>query len=267
MLQLLNTPLPGNALRWLQKWQADIDGLPDYAVRVAEAKRVWSLKNKKDNKTFAAVKDTLTTMQGKLRRCTYCEDSLADEVEHIRPKDLYPDSVFQWDNYLYSCGGCNVEKSNKYAVFTGNSVVWQDVRRASGTPVVPPIIGDPLLIDPRHENPMDFLWLDLQTFQFEPVANPQTRDYARAEYTIETLSLWREPLREARQNAMSGFHGRLVYYCKAKAEGNTANELEGHKHALLRAPHLTVWREMQRQHRLSQKLSELFRISPEALTW
>lgn len=267
MLQLPDMPLPGNALRWLQKWQGEIDTLPDYAARVAEAKRVWSLKNKKANKTFDAVKDTLTTMQGKLRRCAYCEDSCADEVEHIRPKDLYPESVFVWENYLYACGICNVEKRNNYAVFSDRSIAWHDVKRAHDAPVVPPLSGDPVLIDPRRENPLDFLMLDLRTFQFEPVADRRTRDYVRAEYTIQTLTLWREPLREARENAASGFMGRLIAYANAKAENDPVDELKRHTTALLATPNLTVWREMQRQHRLSPRLSAQFAVSPEALTW
>ncbi len=267
MLQLTDTPLPGNALRWLRSWQSEIDALPDYATRVAEAKRQWSLKNKKSNKTFGIVKDTLTRMQGKLRRCAYCEDSLADEVEHIRPKDLYPESVFAWNNYLYVCGSCNVAKSNNYAVFTGNGILWEDVKRAVNAPMTPPIVGDPVLIDPRRENPMDFLILDLRTFQFEPLADSQTRDYARAEYTIQTLTLWREPLREARVNAASGFLARLIAYGKAKAEHHPVDELERHKYALLSSQNLTVWREMQRQFQISPRLALHFEATPEALDW
>ena len=51
----------------------------------------------------------------------YCEDSVGDEVEHHRPKNLYPDHTFLWDNYLYACGPCNGPKNNRFAVF--------DVRR------------------------------------------------------------------------------------------------------------------------------------------
>ena len=46
----------------------------------------------------------------------YCEDSVADEVEHFRPKDLYPDVVFAWRNYLYACGQCNGGKNNRFSI-------------------------------------------------------------------------------------------------------------------------------------------------------
>jgi hypothetical protein len=37
---------------------------------------------------------------------------VTDEAEHINPKDLYLERVFDWANYLYACGPCNGPKSN-----------------------------------------------------------------------------------------------------------------------------------------------------------
>ncbi len=259
LLQLPATTLPDHASRALQLWQSDIDVLPDYASRVAEAKRSWSLRNTKANKTLTAVKETLASMQGMLRRYAYCEDSCADEVGHIRPKDLYPELVFAWANYLYACGCCNVEKRNDFAVFAGATDEWHDVKRGRDAPVLPPRTGEPVLINPRHENPVDFLILDLGTFQFVPLADPGTRDHTRAVYTMSVLSLGREPLRKARENAVHGFRDRLYAYGRAKAEGHAAGELSRSQTSLLHSPHQTVWREMQRQSLISPRLATLYR--------
>lgn len=41
------------------------------------------------------------------------------------PKNMYPEKVFVWSNYLFSCGLCNGPKNNQFAVFdnTGNVVI------------------------------------------------------------------------------------------------------------------------------------------------
>ena len=44
-----------------------------------------------------------------------------------------------------------------------------DATRPSKAPVLPPPNGDAALIDPRREDPLDFLMLDLRdTFEFTP---------------------------------------------------------------------------------------------------
>ena len=48
------------------------------------------------------------------RRCGYCEDSDGDEIEHIKPRDLYPEKTFAWENYLLACGQCNRSKSSRF---------------------------------------------------------------------------------------------------------------------------------------------------------
>lgn len=90
------------------------------------------------------------------RRCLYCEDSCADEVEHIKPQDLYPEFVFVWENYLYACGPCNGGKNNAFAVFdpaTGATII---VTRKRGDPVTPPAVGTDVFINPRTEDPLQY---------------------------------------------------------------------------------------------------------------
>jgi len=107
MIQLPSTELPTDIKRTLGRCQADIDAEPDFGARVGLAAARFKLRNRANNPAFRQVRRTLTLMCGGAKRCMYCEDSAADEVEHHRPKDLYPEHVFNWENYLYACGPCN----------------------------------------------------------------------------------------------------------------------------------------------------------------
>lgn len=57
-------------------------------------------------------KDLLKSSNSK---CAYCETKLQTkdsymQVEHFKPKDIYPDDVVSWDNLLPSCSRCNTKK-------------------------------------------------------------------------------------------------------------------------------------------------------------
>lgn len=51
-------------------------------------------------------------------QCAYCECTMNSErvcqVEHFKPKSLFPLSAYDWDNYLLACGGCNGPKSDRW---------------------------------------------------------------------------------------------------------------------------------------------------------
>jgi 5-methylcytosine-specific restriction endonuclease McrA len=106
MIRLAHIDLPPDIVKKLHGYQQAVNKGATYADHVALAKRHFGQRNRTDNKTFEAVKYSLTELCSGARRCCYCEDSVADEVEHIKPKDLYPEFVFVWENYLYACGPC-----------------------------------------------------------------------------------------------------------------------------------------------------------------
>lgn len=108
MLQLPETNLDQKWQNYLDTWQKEINAIASYSEKVEQAKAKYESKIK--TVTFKNIRGTLETMCSGNRRCCYCEDSCADEVEHIRPKSLYPELVFVWENYLYSCGLCNPKK-------------------------------------------------------------------------------------------------------------------------------------------------------------
>lgn len=79
-------------------------------------------------------------------KCAYSEQMLGREsaymeVDHFKPKDLYPYDVVNWDNLLPSCKKCNTKKGAL------------DV-------VVSPIV------DPSNDNPKDFFFV--KSFYIHP---------------------------------------------------------------------------------------------------
>lgn len=278
MLTVGQRALTATAAAVLADLQAIVDSGTDYPVRVEAAKVQWDQKGSTPGKAaaFRTIRATLAEMCVGPVRCAYCEDSLADEVEHILPKTLFPERTFDWQNYLYACGPCNGPKSNRYGVLTGIKVV-EFVRRR-GVPVVPPPTGISGFIDPRTEDPLLFFELDMGgvtpggdliegTFELLPADGLSAVLNARARFTIDVLGLNREVIRVARANAFGGFRARLYEYAKCKEAGELAATLARIKGDLLSTPHLTVFAEMQRQRALLPEIDGLFERVPEALTW
>jgi uncharacterized protein (TIGR02646 family) len=266
VIRLPNKQLSGRARRILAGKQDKINAISDYAERVAKAKKMWS--NETSNLTFAEVKEKLADMCAGAQRCAYCEDSCADEVEHIKPKDLYPEDAFVWENYLYACGPCNGPKNNRWAVFAAATDELTEIAREEDS-AAEPEVGEPVFINPRHEDPLPFMALDLvDTFCFVPLADETSREYKRAEYTIRILRLnERDLLAEAREEAFRSYRARLFEYIAERNAGASQAELDDLIAALQRMGHPTVWQEMKRQYELNPRLKTLFDQAPEALLW
>lgn len=51
-------------------------------------------------------------------KCMYCESKISHvyfgDVEHIKPKSLFPHLEYEWKNLGYVCAKCNNNKSNKF---------------------------------------------------------------------------------------------------------------------------------------------------------
>lgn len=251
----------------LEKWQKTVDGAPTYTDQVNEGKRLF--KACRQSAAFRPVLRALQQMCSGARRCHYCEDSAAIDVEHIWPKEYYPDLVFNWENYLYGCQRCNRPKSSTCEVYSRSSgeriSIPQVVKDLGG----PPEAGDPLLINPRIEDPMKLMMLDLRdTFFFLPTGLPGTTDWERAKHTIDLLKLNEEDvLPAARFEAYENYVTRLEKYARQKTDGATSQSLDPLIKSLKKMGHPTVWHEMKRQSSRNALLRELFTVAPEALTW
>ena len=141
--------------------------------------------------------------------------------------------------------------------------VFVDVTRPHKAPVVRPVSGDAALIDPRRENPLDFLMLDLrETFEFTPIADPGTQDYERASYTIKVLGLNdRDYLVKARKTAFENYRALLNTYGRERDPRRRSVGMR----AIRDNNHPTVWWEMKRQQQRWEELAILFAHAPEFL--
>ena len=249
----------------LAELQQSVDEAESYSQRVEAAKKRWG-GVEKNAPPFDEVRRVLDQLCYGARRCCYCEDSVADEIEHVRPKDLYPDLVFAWQNYLYACGPCNAPKSNRFAVLLDASTVPTAITRQRGGPVEPPPAGVAALIDPRTEDPLDYLILDIvESFRFRARPRLAERDRARAEYTIDLLALnTREYLVEARRTSYAALANALEAAAIHKERGK---EVEHPKRAIQKTAHRSVWEEMKRQAQKLAELQPLFAAVPEAHDW
>lgn len=266
MLQLKNKPLTPEAAFLLQQYQQQVDAKATFAERVAEGKRLFAQHNKKTNAAFKVVRGNLAGMSGGTMRCNYCEDSNANQVEHIYPKNYYPEKCFDWENYCYACGPCNQPKSDKFAVFENDTN--EEVNLKELQEDTPPPDGQVLLLDPRAEDPLKCLFLDTKdTFKFVPYQEGE-KDIRRAEYTIEVLGLnSRSHLVRARKVAFDNFKARLFEYVHKKEAGERPEVLQPLVDSLRSEHHQTVWHEMIRQRALHPEVDDLLNRAEEALKW
>lgn len=269
MIKIQDFKLTYKANNYLKQQQKIVDHSNDYEQKVITAKTMFKSRNRKNNSDFLEIRETLTRMCSGLGRCMYCEDAPADEVEHHRPKDLYPELTFVWPNYLYACGPCNGPKNNRFAVLDPVTRALIDVTRPRGAPIIPPAPGAPALLDPRREDPLDFMMLDLRgTFYLVPLHDPGSPEYLRADYTIKVLRLnARDMLVAARADAFNGYRARLREYIRQRDTGASPSRLDVLKTGFQRAPHATVWAEMKRQHPWHRELADLFDQAPVALNF
>lgn len=267
MKRLNPVQLDPAAQRQLEKWQDAVNAEPTFKEQVALGKKQFASRNKRQNNTFNEVKKSLTEMCNGPRRCCYCEDSVADEVEHIRPKDFYPDQVFAFQNYLYACGPCNGPKSNRYAILPPGATEPLELNLLEEITSLPDPHSRHYLIDPRSEDPLEFLVLDLKdTFEFSKHPLKTGFDEDRANYTIDILALnSRDYLVKARKNAFGNYLARAEQYLRMKSENPGDPNLVLKKQEINHLDHPTVWAEMKRQRSRIPKLDDILASCPELL--
>jgi len=244
--------------------QGDLDALQAAIDEVTEhEERVRILGDRRDSRSWerARARVAFRRVEGALRaacadhqRCMFCEDSQGAQIEHFRPKSIYPSLAFRWSNYLFACGLCNGPKSNRFALFSSDGSLIE-VRRGPNEPPREPAV----LLDPRVDDPMDFLDLDVRTGRFLPSRRVGAPEHERARVTIEWLGLNRQGLPEQRRAAYKTFSNALLLFVE---KGDTSQ-----KQHVERLPHVTVFREMQRRHEKLPEIAGLFARAPEALRW
>lgn len=296
MIRLNIKEITEETTAYLQNKQADVDGKNIFAEKVRRAEVLWNGKtgSQEGIAAFRDIKKRLIEMCVGVEICNYCENNEATDVEHLYPKKLYPGSAFHWNNYILACKTCNTTwKSDKFAVLVpAGSDRLVELPRQRGTHTIP-VNNDGALINPRTEDPTEFLVLDIKgkTFRFSAKDNLTNRDKSRANYTRDLLGLNnRNALVEARRAAAHYFLDRLEKYIRVKNAQNihelesTASDpdavdnqqpFEVEKTRIMQAiaddikaySHPTVWSELKRQRNELLKTKGLFEQAPEALTW
>ena len=115
------------------KYPFYVNGI-DERVRWAKLKReIWSdfytcemLRHwenfDKDEHDYDTYGDVTPKELAEFIRCTYCDVSglyVVWNLEHILPRDSYPDLAFDLDNIVLSCNYCNKKKGNKVGTPVG----------------------------------------------------------------------------------------------------------------------------------------------------
>jgi uncharacterized protein (TIGR02646 family) len=175
--------LENNAANWTKDY---LDARAAVAADPSTVnKDIASAIEKRYNKT--EVKDALKGMFK--HKCAFCESKITHvdygQIEHFKPKSVYPDLCFEWNNFLLSCSICN-GKSNKGDKFP---------LEAKGGP----------FINPTVENPDDFFRFEYDNVLNKFIVFPKNE---RAKTMLGIIKLNREELLEHRTEVLL----KILYY-------------------------------------------------------
>jgi uncharacterized protein (TIGR02646 family) len=227
-------------------------------TRFNKYERASALFASKSTKAWDEVRAKLAAAAPPGDACFYCERDRYRDIDHVRPKRHYPEESFVWANYVYSCTICNQDaKRDTYAVFDANGTVVAFDRSLAWTAPVP--VGDKVLIDPRTEDPLEFLHLDLSTGRFVPIGTARSK--LRGQYTRELFKLNDSALARIRVHAYDAFRNYLSQHRQAVLKADQAEAARALGEIRLMA-HPTVLVEMRRQKDQIAGLDVLFELAP-----
>lgn len=262
MLPFRLDELSGTAMAGLKSQQDRVDKEPTHALRYQKATQLFAGKSPK--KAFNEVRSALAAASPAGEACFYCERDRYRDIEHVAPKRHYPERSFDWFNYVYACVICNQDaKRDTYAVFLNETDIIEFDR---SLPIDDPVpSGDPVLIDPRTEDPLAFLRLDFDTGSLVPVGN--ARDKVRGKYTRDLFNLDSSDLLRIRRNYVEFYLTRCVAYVDAidAHDEVTAKRILDD---ILGMEHPTVIVELRRQSVSHPRLAAIFaRLPSEVGQW
>lgn len=181
MRRVTRPALPRAAQTFLDNRQSSTNR--DLGLGTLNIEREW--KAARQTKTVGSVLQVLRQMMGPRERCMYCVDSHGCDVEHFRPKAIFPRRAFQWCNLLLCCSDCGRLKGSQF----------------------PTADGRPLLIDPSAEDPWQYLDFDPDTGELTARFDVQANEWSpKGMKTVEVLQLDR---REVLENVYKGTFRRL----------------------------------------------------------
>lgn len=149
------------------------------AMPKEEADRIYG--NARDAVWFRPVVSALKKLTGLGQRCMFCSGSESSDVEHYRPKAVFPHLAMTWENYLWACTPCNRAKSSQFPLAGDNSAV---------------------LINPLDENVWRYFYIDAFG-NLTPLWDVQRDDFnPRGKETARIIGLDRQVLQESRRSRM-----------------------------------------------------------------
>lgn len=165
-------PLPRKAANRLQSETDSIAGSQDQA---AEAARRYDAA--RGAKWFKPIIAVLRALSGPGERCMFCSGSESSQIEHFWPKRHFPLRAMDWQNFLWVCGICNLNKGDRFP-------------------------QAPRIIDPLSENVWDFCFID-EYGNLSALWRVEANDVdPRGDMTIKTIGLDRDALQQARQSRL-----------------------------------------------------------------
>jgi uncharacterized protein (TIGR02646 family) len=178
--------VPGaNYLLKLQTGAKTTIGVTQPEKRVAITAAWESARPTKNIKSALAL---LQKMAGSRQRCMYCVDSQGSDIDHFRPKAIFPEKLFDWENFVLSCTHCGRFKGNDF----------------------PEANGQALLINPTSVDPWEHLEFDPETGNLTARFDLATDSFSSmGETTVERLRL------DAREGVSAGYlktYTRIVDY-------------------------------------------------------
>jgi uncharacterized protein (TIGR02646 family) len=289
MIKIGDKDLSISTIAVLKSLQAKIDGEITFAKRADKAQSLWDSKGGANGKkAFEEVKEMLTSMCVYVEVCNYCEQSEANDIEHIAPKSFFPDLAFVWKNYLLACKQCNSGlKLDRCFVMDADGKAFETVRGEE------PLFKEIAFINPRTENPNDFMYLNMETFKFDIFPWLNNHEKSKAISTIEILQLNdRATLVKARESAKGHYYDKLdrlvrVLQTKNKTQMKKAlnpatdkfdltksiadlkkEVLESYKLYIQKYQHPSVWHSIKTiESKNNESWKAIFKQIPDALNW
>lgn len=92
-----------------------------------------------EKKSYKHPRNKAALVEAAAGKCMYCESRIIDtqygDIEHLKPKDKFPELEFEWSNLGFACTVCNNSKNKHYSKRTR-------------------------IVDPYQEEPAQFLHAD-----------------------------------------------------------------------------------------------------------
>lgn len=173
----------------------------DLIARDGDAQLIY--QNSRDTQWFSPVIEALKFMAGPGGCCMLCSRSEGSDVEHYRPKAIFPDLAMTWENYLWSCAICNRAKSNRFPPDT----------EPGGR-----------MLNPVEDNPWDHLFIN-ELMMITPRIGADLDGYdPRGLSTRDILRLNRDALIESRRERHTDLTGQVESALQGYHDGKLSVE-------------------------------------------